>query len=120
MNFNENPRLDVFKSKLVEGARFSSVCEFPLLKRADFKPTEAIPFDFAKRTKNYDKWLHFYLHDYRFECIWNNSNRYLPLFKRFQGVITPDFSLYREMPLVMQAWNTVGRGGATGGANQVR
>lgn len=24
----------------------------------------------------------------------------------FQGVITPDYSLYREMPLAMQIWNT--------------
>ncbi len=25
---------------------------------------------------------------------------------KFEGVITPDYSLYREMPLVMQMWNT--------------
>ena len=25
--------------------------------------------------------------------------------KRFAGVISPDFSLYRDMPLVMQEWN---------------
>ena len=28
------------------------------------------------------------------------------MFQRFGGVITPDFSLYREMPLAMQIWNT--------------
>lgn len=26
--------------------------------------------------------------------------------KNFSGVISPDFSLYRNMPLVMQMWNT--------------
>ena len=26
--------------------------------------------------------------------------------KKFKGVISPDFSLYRNMPLVMQMWNT--------------
>ena len=30
---------------------------------------------------------------------------YLELFKRFNGVILPDFSLYRDMPFVMQLWN---------------
>ena len=32
---------------------------------------------------------------------------------KFNGVITPDFSLYRDMPLVMQQWNTY-RGKALG------
>lgn len=48
----------------------------------------------------------FYIHDYRFERIWNNPKQYLNLLKRFDGVITPDFSLYRELPLAMQIWNT--------------
>ena len=31
---------------------------------------------------------------------------YLERLKKFNGVISPDFSLYRNMPLVMQQWNT--------------
>lgn len=34
------------------------------------------------------------------------ARRYLPLLKRFKGVISPDFSLYRKMPLCMQIWST--------------
>jgi hypothetical protein len=34
------------------------------------------------------------------------SKKYLPILQRYDGVISPDFSLYRDMPLVMQAWNT--------------
>jgi hypothetical protein len=33
-------------------------------------------------------------------------NRYLSLLRRFDGIITPDYSLYRNMPLAMQIWNT--------------
>lgn len=40
-----------------------------------------------------------------FERIWNIPNKYLPIIKKFRGVITPDFSVYRDMPLVMQQWN---------------
>lgn len=29
----------------------------------------------------------------------------MPIIKRFKGIITPDFSVYRDMPLVMQQWN---------------
>jgi glycerol kinase len=38
--------------------------------------------------------------------VWNKPDRYLSIFKRFAGVITPDFSLYWNMPLAMQIWNT--------------
>ena len=100
------PRLDVLKSVLVQGARFSSKYEFPLLAKSDAKPTEAIPFHNAAKKAMPDRWIHFYTHDRHFECVWNNPQQYLSLFQRFAGVITPDYSLYREMPLAMQIWNT--------------
>ena len=98
-------RLDVFKSELVRGARFSPVYEFPLLKKVAFRPEQAIPFEKAYKATDCSQWVHFYTHDRNFECVWNNAKRYLPMFGRFAGVITPDFSLYREMPLAMQLWN---------------
>jgi len=104
-NFEECPRLDVFKSSLIEDAYFSPVYEFPLVKSTNFKPDKAIPFEKAS-SKQLDQWVHFYTHDYKFERVWNDPNRYLPIFKRFEGVITPDFSLYRHLPLAMQIWNT--------------
>jgi len=105
-DLNKNPRIDVFNAKIVDGAYFSSHYEFPLIKPTYFKPIVAIDFNTAKRTKKYDQWVHFYMHDYIFECLWNNPEKYLPLLKKFRGVITPDYSLFRNMPLVMQIWNT--------------
>ena len=71
-----------------------------------FTPANALPFEKAYSKATDKNWLHFYTHDHIFECVWNNPNRYLPVFKRIAGVITPDFSIYREMPLAMQIWNT--------------
>ena len=34
------------------------------------------------------------------------DKKYLEKIKRFKGVISPDFSIYRNMPLGMQIWNT--------------
>jgi len=107
------PKWDVFKSYLVQGARFSAQHEFPLLSKSEAKPARAIPFDKASRLIDHDQWIHFFIYDRYFECVWNNPKQYLPLFKRFSGVITPDFSLYRELPLIMQSWNTY-RGRAIG------
>jgi len=106
MDYEKNPILDVFKTELVQDAHFTQKHEMPILKRVDFTPSEAIPFNFATRAKNFEQWLHFYINDYCFERVWNNCSRYLPLFRRFKGVFTPDFSLYREMPIAMQIWNT--------------
>ena len=50
--------------------------------------------------------MHFYTDDENFECLWNNPSAYLKMLQSFEGVISPDFSLYRDMPLVMQLWNT--------------
>ena len=99
-------RADVFKSGFVTDACFSPVHEFPWLKRTEYKPNRAIPFDKAARSTKHDHWIHFYIHDKQFECVWNNPKQYLNLLQRFGGVITPDFSLYRELPLAMQIWNT--------------
>lgn len=49
--------------------------------------------------------VHFYEDDTAFERLWNRPNTYLPILKKFKGVISPDFSVYRDMPLVMQQWN---------------
>ena len=99
-------RSDVFKSGFVQDAYFSPVYEFPPLKQATGKPDKAIPFDKATRSTKFDHWIHFYIHDRQFECVWNNPKQYLNLLKRFAGVITPDYSLYRSLPLAMQIWNT--------------
>jgi len=96
----------VFNADIVEGAQFSGIYEFPKVKGTGYKPDKAIPFNAAKRSRKHDRWLHFYLYDYIFESLWNMPERYLPLFKKFQGAITPDFSLYRNLPLAMQVWNT--------------
>ena len=65
------------------------------------------------RTNDYDQWVHFYEDAYKIERLWNNPRRYIGKLKRFNGLISPDFSLYRDMPLVMQQWNTY-RGKAIG------
>ena len=99
-------RPDVFKSELVCGAQFSEVYEFPMIKKVYFKPDRAIPFDKCIKMMDDTCWVHFYQHDYKFERLWNQPSKYLNILKSFRGIITPDFSLYRELPLAMQIWNT--------------
>jgi hypothetical protein len=101
-----DPRNDVFKSSLVSGATFSKVYELPELKRSDFVPENPLPFDKRNTIRSLaGRWLHFYLFDRDVECLWNDASRYLGKFKAAGGVITPDYSLYCELPLPFQQWN---------------
>ncbi len=113
INCTRNGCKDVFHSKLLKEANYEGNLEIPVLKPCDDVPNRLIPFSKAMSTTDHDQWVHFYEDDAAFERIWNRSEIYLPILMKFRGVITPDFSLYRDMPLVMQQWNTF-RGKALG------
>jgi hypothetical protein len=97
-------------SKLLKGARFEGHYELPIIVTSESIPKNVIAFDDAKSAKGknkYNNWVHFYIYDDDFECIWNNPNNFLPELKKYQGVISPDFSLYRDAPLSEQLSNTL-------------
>jgi hypothetical protein len=48
--------------------------------------------------------VHFFLDDYRFETVWSKPERGLSRCRAVGAALTPDFSLWLEMPLVMQLW----------------
>ena len=99
---------DVFHSFLVENADYEGYFELPVIKTSSLMPEKLVPFSKAMtgtRT-DFDCWVMFYEHDKAFERLWNNPKKYLARLKRFNGIISPDFSLYRNMPLCMQMWNT--------------
>ncbi|MBO4775650.1 MAG: DUF4417 domain-containing protein [Lachnospiraceae bacterium] len=98
---------DVFHAFLVEHASYDGFLEIPIINpiTENRKPKHLIVFSKAVKSSDYNSWVHFYEDDAAFERIWNNPRKYLPILQKYKGVITPDFSLYRDMPLVMQFWN---------------
>ncbi len=104
---------DVFRAFLVESAAYDGEWEIPRMKPEDAEPERLISFSKSIRHKDSCAWVHFFEDDASIERLWNRPRLYLPILKRYAGVISPDFSLYRDMPLVMQA-NNVYRGRALG------
>lgn len=49
---------------------------------------------------------HFFLDDYRFECVWKAPSRYDYRVLECAAVLTPDFSLLVDQPEATQIWNT--------------
>lgn len=79
--------------------------EFPVLKPEDLIPNELIGFNYANRTNRYDATVHFCIDDYQFERVWKKPQTYTKLLRKFHSVITPDFSIYDDMPFPMRLWN---------------
>lgn len=97
--------IDVFNSFLVSLAKYDGLFEFPIINATYEIPNRLISFSKAISCKDYDQWVHFYEDDFLFERIWKNQKKYLEILKKYNGVILPDFSVYRDMPLAMQIWN---------------
>lgn len=86
-------------------AIYAGLFEFPCIRPTYEVPERLFPFSKALSCHDYNQWVHFYEDDFLFERIWRNPRKYLEVLQRYKGVILPDFSLYRDMPLVMQLWN---------------
>ena len=105
VNSERSGCVDVFKAFLVSDADYDGFLEIPRIQGGTYAPKRLLEFSKSLSSTNYECWVHFYEDDAAFERIWRNPRKYLPILKKFEGVICPDFSLYRDMPLVMQYWN---------------
>lgn len=89
----------------VDNRRLTDKWQMPIIKKCDHIPKDLLGFNYAKTSKDFQKGIHFYIDDYQFERIWSAPHDYMDILKQFDCVLTPDFSLYTEMPLPMQMWN---------------
>ena len=97
---------DVYHADLVKGAEFTEGEEYPIIRSCNLIPKKVIPFSKFTKTEDYNQVVHFYEPDDVIERFGNNPHRYLERLKKFGAVITPDFSVYRDMPLVVQRHQT--------------
>ncbi|WP_411677214.1 DUF4417 domain-containing protein [Caproicibacter sp.] len=74
----------------------------------DFNDLLLIGFDkiSTNDTKHFNRMVHFFLYDYKFERVWKNPVTDLEKLKCYRAVLSPDFSMYIEMTPVLQLYNT--------------
>ena len=65
-----------------------------------------IGFNYVLSTKERDRAVHMFLDDYQIERLWGSPEQYVDKLMEFECIFTPDFSLYSDMPIAMQIWNT--------------
>lgn len=96
---------DDYNLQYVSSVNCSGRYDMPVLKAVGFIPTALLGFNYAKTAEDKKQTLHFFIDDYQFERLWSQPAKYLPLIKSYEAVLSPDFSLYMDMPLPMQRWN---------------
>lgn len=85
--------------------RAAGFYQMPMIKAVDYIPSGLLGFNYVKSTPDYDKTVHFFIDDYQFERIWNSPREIIERIIPFAASLTPDFSLYMDMPMAMKIWN---------------
>lgn len=103
---NERLRTDeAYNLPYVDLERTEGFYQMPVIEGEDHIPSGLMGFNYALNSKDPEKGIHFYVDDYQFERIWNDPHKYINILRDFDCVLTPDFSLYMDMPMSMKIWN---------------
>lgn len=79
--------------------------QMPVIKNNGFIPQDLIGFNYAKTSEEKNVGVHFYVDDYQFERVWNAPEKYVEILMEYDCILSPDFSLYMDMPMPMKIWN---------------
>ena len=98
---------DVFHSNYYSGATYAGVFEMPVIKGTDKIPEKLVRFSDSKSAKRDDPsaWVVPYEHDIKLRPLWRNAPKYMEGLLNHPGIISWDFSMYRNMPFALQYWN---------------
>lgn len=78
--------------------------DMPVILSEKHVPKALMSFNYMLSRNDFEKGIHFFLDDYQFERVWNNPIKYFGRLSKFDCALTPDFSLYLDMPIAMQIW----------------
>ena len=103
---NERLRTDeAYNLPYVDLERTEGFYQIPIIEGSEHVPSSLMGFNYALNSNDHSKGIHFYVDDYQFERIWNDPHKYIDILREFDCVLTPDFSLYLDMPISMKIWN---------------
>lgn len=106
--FKENERHrtnDTYNLGIMDHENVSYFWQMPIIENNNYIPSNLIGFNYAKTSKEKNVGIHFYLDDYQFERLWNRPEDYIEILKQYECILSPDFSLYMDMPMPMKIWN---------------
>ena len=103
----KNKRFNIYNFGCIAELALSPRNNVPILRATHSVPEKIIPFNAALSSEEgkADSYVHFFIDDYQFDRVWRSPERYVSALSKYQGIISPDFSLFIEMPIAVQRWN---------------
>lgn len=84
--------------------------EMPIIKNENISLEEVDLMCFTKvKNEDYEnihKTVHFFTHDWLFDSVYDNAEKAVSKLKQYYALLTPDFSMYFDMPLALQIYST--------------
>lgn len=104
-DFHRENTYRAYNLELVDLDRVAGKYQMPILEKCTYIPNDLIGFNYMMSSKNKNAGIHCFVDDYQFERLWNNPYKYIDKILEYDAFLTPDFSLYMDMPMAMKIWN---------------
>jgi len=92
---------------LLDWTSQTGMWDMPALKPVNVCPKRLLAFNEALHFQGdrENVGVHFFIDDYQFERIWTRPEKYIRALDGFCCVLTPDFSMYLDVPAPLRIWN---------------
>lgn len=101
-----NVKFDIFKLYYHHNANLIGKYQLPKLKPNKLIPPKMTSFPKMNGIKNPSEYgVDFFTDDYKCECFWKNPDQYFHKLKKFQIIISTDYSMLPEMLQGQRIWN---------------
>lgn len=104
-DFHRDTTINQYNLFDYDDTRTEGKYDMPVLEGVDHIPNKLQGFNYVLNKPDHEAGVHFFLDDYQFERIWQRPDFYIEKLTDFDCALTPDFSLYLDMPIAMQVWN---------------
>ena len=104
----ENHRDATYKKynlELIDSSRLDGFYQMPIIRKVYFIRDVLIGFNYMLTSKNKNVGIHCFIDDYQFERLWSSPQEYVEKIAEYDCFLSPDFSLYMDMPMAMKIWN---------------
>lgn len=103
--FHRDKTLKSYNLAMFDVDRCSGFYQMPIIAREDFIPDDLIGFNYMLTAKDKRCGIHCFVDDYQFERLWTSPEKYVEPLLKYECFLSPDFSLYLDMPIAMKVWN---------------
>lgn len=104
-DFHRDNTYKMYNLDMIDTDRTTGYYQMPTLEKCAYIPKDLIGFNYMMSSKAKNVGVHCFVDDYQFERLWNNPHKYLDKILEYDAFLTPDFSLYLDMPRAMKIWN---------------